>query len=148
MSARLEISSLQMRHYKNWCFWEEDKLFQFLNFWNRAWNGLFSHSGLSDIFGKKYLKNFFREFTTCYFAKKLSFIVTINILKFENHSSKNERFLLALFNFSLSALVLRTSASISFTAPPSGCVNNQKKTRATASIINFYFPLLFRYFIK
>ena len=83
---------------------------------------------------KKYLKIFFREFTTCYFAKKLSFIVTINILKFENHSSKNERFLLALFNFSLSALVLRTSASISFTAPPSGCVNNQKKTRATSSI--------------
>ena len=34
--ARLELLSLQMRHYRNWRFQHKENLFWFLNFWNRA----------------------------------------------------------------------------------------------------------------
>ena len=61
-------------------------------------------------------------------------MVRINILKFENRSSKNERIFLAPFNFLLLALVLRTSASGSFAASPSGCVNNKKLSRQNLPI--------------
>ena len=61
-------------------------------------------------------------------------MVKINILKFENRSSKNERICLAPFNFLLLALVLRTSASGSFAASPSGCVNNTKVSRQNLPI--------------
>ena len=57
---------------------------------------------------------FFQKVGNFFLAKKLPIIVKINILKFENRSSKNERVFLAAYNFSLLALVLRRSASRSF----------------------------------
>jgi len=89
------------------------------------------------LFLKKKIWNFFfLEFSNFYFAKNVSFIVRINILKFEICRSKNEKVLLAAFNFSLLALVLRTSASGSFAASPSGCVNNTKVSRQNLPILN------------
>ena len=84
---------------------------------------------------KKYWKIFFQKVGNFFLAKKLPIIVKINILKFENRSSKNERIFLAPFNFLLLALVLRTSASGSFTASPSGCVNNKKLSRQNLSLL-------------
>ena len=57
-------------------------------------------------------------------------LVRINILKFENRSSKNERILLARFIFSLLALVLRRYSSTSFADWPSGGYLLPKSSRA------------------
>ena len=69
---------------------------------------------VSVIFEKKLFEKKIATIWKFFLAQKLSFLVRINILKFENRSSKNERVFLAAYNFSLLALVLRRSASRSF----------------------------------
>jgi len=83
---------------------------------------------------KKLFEKNFLQFGNFFFAQKLSFLVRINILKFENHSSKNERILLAPFIFSLLAVVLRRYSSRSFADWPSGGYLLPKSSRATSSI--------------
>ena len=56
---------------------------------------------VSVIIEKKLFEKKFLQFGNFFLAQKLSFLVRINILKFENRSSKNERILLAPFIFSL-----------------------------------------------
>ena len=84
---------------------------------------------------KNYLKKIFYNLETFFLAQKLSFLVRINILKFENRSSKNERILLAPFIFSLLAVVLRRYSSRSFADWPSGGYLLPKSSRATSFML-------------
>ena len=79
---------------------------------------------------KKLFEKKFLQFGNFFLAQKLSFLVRINILKFENRSSKNERILLAPFIFSLLAVVLRRYSSRSFADWPSGGYLLPKSSRA------------------
>ena len=83
---------------------------------------------------KKLFEKFFSTIWKLFLAQKLSFLVRINILKFENRSSKNERILLAPFIFSLLAVVLRRYSSRSFADWPTGGYLLPKSSRATSSI--------------
>ena len=83
---------------------------------------------------KKIFEKFFSTIWKLFLAQKLSFLVRINILKFENRSSKNERILLAPFIFSLLAVVLRRYSSRSFADWPTGGYLLPKSSRATSSI--------------
>ena len=85
---------------------------------------------VSVIFEKKLFEKKFLQFGNFFLAQKLSFLVRINILKFENRSSKNERILLAPFIFSLLAVVLRRYSSRSFADWPSGGYLLPKSSRA------------------
>ena len=81
---------------------------------------------------KKLFEKNFSTIWKLFLAQKLSFLVRINILKFENRSSKNERILLAPFIFSLLAVVLRRYSSRSFADWPSGGYLLPKSSRATS----------------
>ena len=84
-----------------------------------------------------------------FLAQNLSFLVRINILKFENRTSKSERILLARFIFSLLALVLRRYSSTSFADWPSGGYLLPKSSRATSFIkIEHFYDLLFNHVVK
>ena len=83
---------------------------------------------------KKLFEKNFSTIWKLFLAQKLSFLVRINILKFENRSSKNERILLAPFIFSLLAVVLRRYSSRSFADWPTGGYLLPKSSRATSSI--------------
>ena len=87
--------------------------------------------GISHFWKRNIGKFFFKKVGNFFLAKKLPIIVRINILKFENRSSKNERILLARFIFSLLALVLRRYSSTSFADWPSGGYLLPKSSRAT-----------------
>ena len=89
---------------------------------------------VSVIFEKKLFEKKILQFGNFFLAQKLSFLVRINILKFENRCSRNERILLAPFIFSLLAVVLRRYSSRSFADWPTGGYLLPKSSRATSSM--------------